>query len=147
MPWYDNGFELFCNHSQGHCLSQSFSPIRNIFPFAKALESSLLLILRVSIKKSQSFIAHFHNYDVTAAMLVFQHKRMAAMMVYQINPLGFKLYFCANTFLFQYFNMAVGHVSENALYHDRGRERNASMTKLLFRLQRQCKRVSTHVSH
>ena len=53
---------------------------------------------------------------------MFQHKRMAAMMVYQINPLGFKLYFCANTFLFQYFNMAVGHVSENALYHDRGRE-------------------------
>ena len=37
-------------------------------------------------------------HDVTAAMLVFQNKGMAAMMVYQTNPLRFELYFYANTF-------------------------------------------------
>ena len=35
--------------------------------------------------------------DVTAAMLVFQNKEMAAMMVYQTNPPGIALYFYANT--------------------------------------------------
>ena len=38
------------------------------------------------------------SHDVTAAMLVFQNKGMAAMMVYQTNPLGFD-YFYANTVL------------------------------------------------
>ena len=33
----------------------------------------------------------------TAAMLVFQRKGMAAMMVYQTNPLGIDLYFYSNT--------------------------------------------------
>ena len=37
--------------------------------------------------------------DVTAAMLVFQNKGMAATMVYQANPLGFELYLYANTVL------------------------------------------------
>ena len=56
--------------------------------------------------------------DVTAVMLVFQNKEMAAMMVYQTNPLGSELYFYANTFFFffQESNVAAGHVSENALY-------------------------------
>ena len=40
------------------------------------------------------------SHDVTAAKLVFQNKRMAAMMVYQTNPLGIELYFYANTFLY-----------------------------------------------
>ena len=35
----------------------------------------------------------------TAAMLVFQNKGMAAMMVNQTNPPGIELYFYANTFL------------------------------------------------
>ena len=35
--------------------------------------------------------------DVTAAMLVFQNKEMAAMMVYQTNPSGIELCFYANT--------------------------------------------------
>ena len=38
------------------------------------------------------------SHDVTAAMLVFQNKGMAAMMVYQTNPPGIELYFYANTF-------------------------------------------------
>ena len=38
------------------------------------------------------------SHDVTAAMLVFQNKEMAAMMVYQTNPPGIELYFYANTF-------------------------------------------------
>ena len=57
------------------------------------------------------------SHDVTTAMLVFQNKEMAAMMVYQTNPLGSELYFYANTFFFfQESNVAAGHVSENALY-------------------------------
>ena len=36
--------------------------------------------------------------DVTAAMLVFQNKEMAAMMVCQTNPPGIELYFSTNTF-------------------------------------------------
>ena len=39
------------------------------------------------------------SHDVMAAMLVFQDKGMAAMMVYQTNPPGIELYFYANTFL------------------------------------------------
>ena len=35
---------------------------------------------------------------VTAAMLVFQNKEMAAMMVHQTNPPGIEIYFYANTF-------------------------------------------------
>ena len=38
------------------------------------------------------------SHGVTAAMLGFQNKGMAAMMVYQTNPLGFELYFYANSF-------------------------------------------------
>ena len=38
------------------------------------------------------------SHDVTAAMLVFQNKGMAAMMVYQTNPPGIELFFYANTF-------------------------------------------------
>ena len=38
------------------------------------------------------------SHDVTAAMLVFQNKEMAAMMVYQTNPPGNEIYFSANTF-------------------------------------------------
>ena len=40
-------------------------------------------------------------HDVTAAMLLFQNKEMAAMMVYQTNSPGIELYFYANTFFFQ----------------------------------------------
>ena len=40
------------------------------------------------------------SHDVTAAMLAFQNKGMAAMMVYQTNPPGIELYFYANTFLY-----------------------------------------------
>ena len=36
--------------------------------------------------------------DVTTAMLVSQNKEMAAMLVSQTKPLGFELYFYANTF-------------------------------------------------
>ena len=39
------------------------------------------------------------SHDVTAAMLVFQNKKMAAMMVYQTNPPEIELHFYANTFL------------------------------------------------
>ena len=52
------------------------------------------------------------SLDVTAAMLVFQNKEMAAIMVYQTNP----LFLCKYFHLFQAANMAAGHVSENALY-------------------------------
>ena len=38
------------------------------------------------------------SHDVTAAMLVFQNKGMAAMMVYQTNPPGIELYFYVNNF-------------------------------------------------
>ena len=38
------------------------------------------------------------SHDVTVAMLVFQNKEMAAMMVYRTNPLGTELYFYANSF-------------------------------------------------
>ena len=37
------------------------------------------------------------SHDVTAAMLVFQNKEMAAMMVYQTSPPGIELYFYSNT--------------------------------------------------
>ena len=37
------------------------------------------------------------SHDVTAAMLVFPNKDMAAMMVYQTNPAGIELYFDGNT--------------------------------------------------
>ena len=47
-------------------------------------------------------LSYIHNRafscDATAAMLVFQNKEMAAMMVYQTNPPGIELYFYANTF-------------------------------------------------
>ena len=39
------------------------------------------------------------SYDVKPALLVFQNKRMAAMMVFQTNALGIELYFYANTFV------------------------------------------------
>ena len=39
------------------------------------------------------------SHDVTAAMLVFQNKEIAAMMVYQTNPPEIELHFYANTFL------------------------------------------------
>ena len=35
---------------------------------------------------------------VMVAMLVFQKKEMAAMILYQANPPGIELYFCANAF-------------------------------------------------
>ena len=38
------------------------------------------------------------SHDVTAAMLVYQNKGMAAILVYKANPLGIELYFYANTF-------------------------------------------------
>ena len=37
------------------------------------------------------------SHDVTAAMLVFQNKEIAAMMVYQTNPPGIELYFYPNS--------------------------------------------------
>ena len=36
--------------------------------------------------------------DVTMAMLVFQNKEVAAILVFQTGPLGIELYFYANTF-------------------------------------------------
>ena len=38
------------------------------------------------------------SHDVTTAMLVFENKGTAAILVYQANPLGIELYFYANTF-------------------------------------------------
>ena len=43
------------------------------------------------------------SLDVTAVMLVFQNKEVAAMMVYQTNPVGSELYFYAKTFFFFFF--------------------------------------------
>ena len=45
----------------------------------------------------ESLIHRAFSHGVTAAMLVFQNKEMAAMMVYQTNPPGIELYFYANT--------------------------------------------------
>ena len=36
------------------------------------------------------------SHDVTAAILVFQNKERAAMLVYQTKPLGIELHFHAN---------------------------------------------------
>ena len=36
------------------------------------------------------------SHDITAAVLVFQSKEMAAMSVYQTKPLGIELHFHAN---------------------------------------------------
>ena len=49
--------------------------------------------------------------EVTAAMLVYLKKEMAAMIVYQTNPPGIELYFYAVTLSI----MAAGHVSEMLL--------------------------------
>ena len=38
------------------------------------------------------------SHDVTAAMLVYKNRGMAAILVYKANPLGIELYFYANTF-------------------------------------------------
>ena len=51
------------------------------------------------------------SHDVTTAMLVFQNKELAAMMVYQTNS---TLFLCKYFLLFQQFSMGTGHVSENA---------------------------------
>ncbi len=40
------------------------------------------------------------SYDVTAAILVFQNKGMAAILVNQAIPPGIKLYFYAKNLLF-----------------------------------------------
>ena len=54
---------------------------------------SLFLIVNYLCAMYRAF-----SHDVTAAMLVFQNHGMAAVVVYQTNPLGFELYFYANTF-------------------------------------------------
>ena len=46
-----------------------------------------------SSKSFSTSIYRAFSHDVTAAMLVFQNKGMAAMMVYQTNPLGFDFNF------------------------------------------------------
>ena len=59
------------------------------------------------------------SYDVTAAILVFQNKETAAILLYQSIPPGIKLYFYAKIVFCFYSrpaNMAAGHVSENALF-------------------------------
>ena len=73
------------------------------------------------------------SLDVTAVLLVFQNKDMAAMMVYQTNPLGSERYFYAKTFLFffQESNVAAGHVSENTLYAG-GKLSTTICTRLVF---------------
>ena len=38
------------------------------------------------------------SIDVTAAILVYQNKEMAAILVYQTSPLGVELYFYAKIF-------------------------------------------------
>ena len=53
-----------------------------------------------------TFTNHFNNncinrafsHDITAAMLVYQNKGTATILVYQANPLGIELFFSANTF-------------------------------------------------
>ena len=55
------------------------------------------------------------SHDVTAAILVFQNKEMAAMLVYQTKPPGKWTSFSCKFFLLWYeINMAAGHLSENA---------------------------------
>ena len=58
------------------------------------------------------------SYDVTTAILVFQKKETAAILIYQTNPPEIELYFCVNTFfcLNEPIWLLHGHVSENALY-------------------------------
>ena len=71
-------------------------------PSLKCLDLSFLLnILLKGISDKVSSLASTNrafSHDVRAAMLVFQNKGMAAMMVYQTNPLGIELYFYASTF-------------------------------------------------
>ena len=52
-----------------------------------------------------------------AAMLVYQNKGAAAILVYQANPLGIELYFYVHTFFcfIKPIIMGAGHVSENAI--------------------------------
>jgi len=40
------------------------------------------------------------SHDVTAAILEFQNNEMAAMLVYQTNPVGLQLFSYVNTFFF-----------------------------------------------
>ena len=56
------------------------------------------------------------SLDVTAAILVFQNNKTAAMLVYRTNPEGVELsLLCKRFLLFQYICIDAGHVSENAL--------------------------------
>ena len=75
--------------------------------------SFLYISLPCSSKQQLEMTNRAFSHDVTAAMLVFQNKEMAAMMVYQTSPPGFV---CKYFLLFQYSNMAAGHVRENALF-------------------------------
>ena len=53
----------------------------------------LFIFPQVKLDKYRSF-----SHDVTAAMLVYKKRGMAAILVYKANPLGIELYFYANTF-------------------------------------------------
>ena len=58
-----------------------------------------------------------YSRDVTAVILVFQNKEMAAILVSQTSSFGVgTLFLRKNRLLFEYTNMAACHVSENALY-------------------------------
>ena len=58
------------------------------------LDNVLLPVFVVLVQTPYRAFLH----DVTAAMLVFQNKEMAAMLVLQTNPLGIELYFYVNSF-------------------------------------------------
>ena len=57
------------------------------------------------------------SLDVTAAILVSQNNKTAAMLESQTNPAGVELFFflCKRFLLFQKICIDVGHVSENTL--------------------------------
>ena len=69
-------------------------------------------------KKTEMFTHSYRVFscDVTAAMLVFLNKGMAAMLVSPTNPTRIELYSYANSF-FCFKNMLIDHVSENQFIH------------------------------
>ena len=54
----------------------------------------IFIVLRCMLQTKDAPNRAF-SYDVTAAILVFQNKETAAILVYQVIPLGIKLYFYA----------------------------------------------------
>ena len=72
-------------HFTSNCCKR-FVGIHHIIKFSPSDISFEVVLLVHSISVISSYRAFSH--DVTAAMLMFQNKEMAAMMVYQTNPPG-----------------------------------------------------------